>query len=70
MVTAGLRAISFAEMNRQTNQLANALKSLGVGSQDRVALLSKSQIDFAQLILACVKIGSVGMPISWSLQRG
>jgi non-ribosomal peptide synthetase component E (peptide arylation enzyme) len=27
--TAGLRAVSFKEMNRQTNQLANALKSLG-----------------------------------------
>ncbi|WP_057093093.1 hypothetical protein KV708_19960 [Comamonas thiooxydans] len=29
LFTAGLRAVSFKEMNRQTNQLANALKSLG-----------------------------------------
>ncbi len=57
-------------MNHQTNQLANALKSLGEGPQDRVALLSKSQIDSAQLILACMKIDAVGMPVSWSVQRG
>ncbi|GEQ76803.1 acyl-CoA synthetase [Comamonas testosteroni] len=65
LFTAGLRTVSFAEMNRQTNQLANALKSLGVGPQDRVALLSKSQIDSALLIFACMKIGAVGMPINW-----
>lgn len=65
LFTAGPRAISFADMNRKTNQLANALKSLGVGPQDRVALLSKSQIDSALLIFACMKIGAVGMPINW-----
>jgi long-subunit acyl-CoA synthetase (AMP-forming) len=47
--TAGLRAVSFKEMNRQTNQLANALKSLGWDR--RIALLSKSQIDSALLLL-------------------
>ena len=65
LFTAGPRTISFAEMNSKTNQLANALKSLGVGPQDRVALLSKSQIDSALLIFACMKIGAVGMPINW-----
>ena len=61
------QSTTFAELHRRTNQLANALVSLDVGPGSRVAILTKSAGDCAQLVLAAMKIGAVCVPVNWRL---
>lgn len=64
---SGAQSVSFAEMNRRANQLANGLRSLDIGPGSRVAILSKSQVDCALLVFAAMKIGAVCVPVNWRL---
>lgn len=67
LFASGTQFISFAEMNRRANQLANALRSLDIGPGSRVAILSKSQVDCALLVFAAMKIGAVCVLVNWRL---
>jgi acyl-CoA synthetase (AMP-forming)/AMP-acid ligase II len=58
---------TFGAVERLTNRLANALRSLGIGRGDRVAILTKHQPECAMLIQAAQKIGAVCMPVNWRL---
>lgn len=57
--------ISFAEMNRRANSVANALKEVGVGLGDRVGVYLKNRPEFITAIYGTTKIGAVETPISW-----
>lgn len=59
--------ISFAELDRRSDRLANALVDEGVTAGDRVAILAgMSPISF-ELLFACSKIGAIMMPLNWRL---
>jgi len=66
----GERRLSFAELERHTNQLANALASTGVGPGTRVAVLTKQHIECLLVTLAACKLGAVCMPVNWRLTAG
>ena len=58
---------TFADIDRDTNRVANALAALGVGASDRVAALTKYHVDTLLLTLGAAKLGAVCMPVNWRL---
>jgi acyl-CoA synthetase (AMP-forming)/AMP-acid ligase II len=64
---SGGTQLSFADLERATNQIANALVALGVGRGDRVACLTKHHLPCVLLTLAACKVGAVCMPVNWRL---
>src|SRR3977135_810859 len=61
------RQTSFAELDIQTNRVANGLKALGVRPRERIGYLGKnSDIDF-ELLLGAMKANVVMAPVNWRL---
>lgn len=59
--------LSFAELDRRSNQVANALLSGGITAGDRVAILDQTSPATYELFFACAKIGAIMMPLNWRL---
>jgi acyl-CoA synthetase (AMP-forming)/AMP-acid ligase II len=60
-------SLSFGEVNRLCNQMANGFSSLGVVKGDRIAVLSENDRDEVLIILAAAKIGAVAVPVNYRL---
>lgn len=63
----GDRRLTFNDVERASNQIANALAAMGVGQGDRVAALTRHHLDCMLLLLAACKLGAVCMPVNWRL---
>jgi fatty-acyl-CoA synthase len=59
--------ISFAEMNRRANSLANWLNDIGVNKGDHIAVIAANGIEHLDLFFACSKLGAVYVALSWRL---
>lgn len=59
--------ISYAQLNTNSNQTANALIAEGITSGDRIAYLGKNSPAYFELIAAVAKIGAVVVPLNWRL---
>jgi amino acid adenylation domain-containing protein len=60
----GQQRLTYAEIERQANRLAHALRSLGVQRGDRVALFLPNCTEMAISIFATLKAGGVFVPIN------
>lgn len=60
--------VTYRELNRRANRLANALLQLGVKKDDRVAILSYNCIQYAVCIAALAKIGAWITPLNYALK--
>lgn len=49
------------------SRVAAALKSMGVGENDRVALLLRNDINFIEIALAVNYVGAFSVPINWHM---
>ena len=49
--------MTYAELDRRTDRLANALAGLGYGDGSRIAVLSETRPEFCELYMACAKLG-------------
>tara|TARA_R110002020_G_scaffold26514_26_gene86019 strand:+ start:1976 stop:3523 length:1548 start_codon:yes stop_codon:yes gene_type:complete len=58
---------TYAELDRRTDRLAGALVTAGVGSADRVAILSENSPAFLDLFIAAAKIGAIVATQNWRL---
>src|SRR5690606_5610239 len=58
---------TFRELNARANQLARALRALGLGPGDGVALLLANRPEFAEVVTACLRAGLRLTPINWHL---
>jgi len=56
--------ITYSELNRRANRLANALKAQGVKKGDRVALYLPNIPEFAVCYLATLKIGAIAVSVN------
>ena len=56
------RSFSFAELSQRSNQVANALRSLGANRGDRLLLMLPNIVQTWETILACMKLGVVVVP--------
>ena len=63
------RRLTFLELNRRVNRLANSLLSLGVKKGDKVATILPNSLELLESYWAIVKIGAVIVPLS-QLLRG
>ncbi len=59
--------ITYAEFDRRTDQLAYALRDLGVRHGDRVAALLVNSAAFLETMFATAKLGAVFVPINFRL---
>jgi acyl-CoA synthetase (AMP-forming)/AMP-acid ligase II len=66
-VSMGARRITFAELERRVNRLANALAAQGIGRGERVGLLSENRPEYLELTLACARLGAILCALNWRL---
>lgn len=64
------RTVSFAELDRNVNRLANGLKSLGIEQGDRIAIMLPNTPEFVYSFLACQKLGVVAVPFNTMYKGG
>ncbi|MEP6477128.1 MAG: AMP-binding protein [Actinomycetota bacterium] len=58
-----VRRVTYAELRRLTDRLANGLRSLGVGPKDTVGIFLPMAIETVAAVMACSKIGAIWVPI-------
>ena len=63
---SGLR-LTFEELNKRCNRLANSLLDSGIHKGDRVALALMNSAEFLEAYFAVAKIGGVVVPLNWRL---
>ncbi len=56
------RKVTFDEMRRKSNQVANFLRDLGLQKGDRVFMIMDSSVDLLELMLGIMKAGGVIIP--------
>ncbi len=61
------RKTTFAQFDRNTNRVANALKAAGVRHGERIAYLGKNSDIYFELLFGAMKAGVVMAPVNWRL---
>jgi long-chain acyl-CoA synthetase len=61
------KTVSYGELDRRSNRLAQYLLGIGLGEADRVAHLDRNSPAAAELLFACAKIGAAIVPLNWRL---
>ena len=61
------RKLTYADLDRRTNQLTAALAGMGIGKGDRVALLAPNCTEYFELQFACGRLGAIMLPLNWRL---
>jgi fatty-acyl-CoA synthase len=69
-VAVGDDHLTFGEVDRQANAVANHLRGLGVEHRDRVVVWADTEIDVVPSFAALAKLGAVFTPISPLLAEG
>jgi acetyl-CoA synthetase len=64
----GERALSFAQLARRSNRVAQWMRSIGVARGDRVILMLGNQVELWEASLAAMKLGAVIIPATTLLQ--
>ena len=62
-----VRSWTYSELNKRSEAAASWLRKQGVNKGDRVALLAPNHICYFDLLFACMKLGSIFVPINWRL---
>jgi long-chain acyl-CoA synthetase len=61
------REQTFADFDRHTNQVANALVSAGARKGQRIAYVGKNSDHYFELLFGAAKMGAVMTPVGWRL---
>src|SRR5260370_41010600 len=61
------RLTSFADFDRKTNRVANALIAMGVKPRERIAYLGKNSDFYFELLMGAMKANVVMAPVNWRL---
>ncbi|WP_407885149.1 AMP-binding protein, partial [Scytonema sp. NUACC26] len=61
------KGLTYLQLDRRSNQVANSLLAQGVQPGSRVALLAKDSLKSYKILFACSKINAVFVPINWRL---
>jgi len=61
------RTVTFAELGERSDRLAQALRSVGVRAQDRVAFIDKNGPEWFEVTFALAKLGAVNVSVNWRL---
>lgn len=55
---------TYTDVDRRSNRIGHALRAMGIGMGNRVAILSPNRVEYPLLWLALAKIGAVHVPIN------
>jgi long-chain acyl-CoA synthetase len=61
------RDITYAELSRAIDEVANGLSALGIGKGDRVAIFSYNRPEWVMCDMAALKLGAVVVPVYHTL---
>jgi long-chain acyl-CoA synthetase len=61
------RSLTFRELDRRSNQVAQALRDAGVRGGDRVAFVDKNGLEWFEVTFALAKLGAVNVSVNWRL---
>ncbi|MCZ0985287.1 fatty acid--CoA ligase [Streptomyces diastatochromogenes] len=61
------RSLSYAELHRESNRIAHAIRAAGLTEGDRVAYLGKESEHYYEILFGCAKSGTVLVPVNWRL---
>ncbi|TDD89601.1 long-chain-fatty-acid--CoA ligase [Actinomadura darangshiensis] len=64
---AGDREISYGDFDRRADRVGAALAAAGVGPGDRVAILDKNSLEYAELLFGAARIGAAQVPVNYRL---
>lgn len=67
-VQFGDRFVPRAELLRRSGQAATGFRNLGIGREDRVALMLRNDIAFLEATLGARTVGGLPVPINWHLK--
>ncbi len=56
--------LSYADLDARANRMANALRDLGIGAGDRVALMFSNDFRFLESLFAPMRLGAVSVPLN------
>lgn len=56
--------LTFADIERRSNEIGNALRSAGVGPGDKVAVMLRNRVEFPLVWLGIAKSGATMVPIN------
>lgn len=62
-VVAGDQRLSYSDLDKASNKLANALLQMGTNKGDRVALLLPNRPEFVIAFFGIIKIGAIAVPL-------
>jgi len=65
--TFGEESLTFADLERGSDRVANALLAMGVAKGERVSFLGKNHPLYFEALLGAAKIGAVMTPVNWRL---
>ncbi|HEX9821068.1 MAG TPA: AMP-binding protein [Methylomirabilota bacterium] len=63
-VFQGDTVLTFADLEARTNRVASALRELGVGAGDRVALMFSNDVKFLEVLFGPMRLGAVAVPLN------
>ena len=66
-VVDGVRSVTFAELDRAADQVANGLRTFGLGREDRVAFIGRNSVACVELMLGAARAGVVVTIVNWRL---
>lgn len=59
--------VTYRQFARRSAAQAERLRAIGVGTGDRVAVLSQNRIEILELLFGCARIGAILVPLNWRL---
>lgn len=59
------RTLTYSALDDRAARCAAVFAALGVGREDRVAILCRNRIEFFEALFACCKIGAIFVPLNW-----
>jgi long-chain acyl-CoA synthetase len=64
------RALTYADLHRESNRIAHAITAAGLQPGARVAYLGKESEHYYEILFGCAKSATVLVPINWRLTAG
>ncbi len=66
-IVSGASRITYDELNRRANRLANALRKAGVRKGDKIASILFNSSQLIEVYFAAAKLGAVSVPVNYRL---
>jgi benzoate-CoA ligase len=67
-IECGEQRVTYKQLFERVNRLGNGLKAVGVGTEERVAMLLLDTPDFAYCFFGIIKLGAIALPINTLLK--